>query len=525
MSLLNNLNRNKIAAIVGAAVAVLAALGFLVYSMSRPTMVPLYGELSQDDASLVVAKLQAMNKQYITDKNGQVIMVAAYDVLPLRMQLAQEGIPSDSKILGYELFDNQDIIGSSQFVNNINEIRALEGELVRTINSLAAIEQSRVHIVMPKSDYFTKSGQQSSASVFVKVKGGKKLTEAQIAGIANLVAAAVPRLSIDNVAIIDQNGKALKTPGDEEQSSSSKNIAEYKTNIENKLKLAIEDLVGKHVGVGKVQANVVAEIDFDKIIVNQEEYDPNSAVVRSQRSTSEKSTDTEMDKNVSVSTNIPSFLQKPQPTSFKESSRDDGITNYEISKTVTNKVIQWGSIKNLSVAVLVDGVYEKDKSSLKQVYVRDRTAEELSKVKQLVMAAIGVDESRGDRVEVMNLPFATNDMFDSPQEPGFKQYDAATLAQLIIILVIIVLAALLFVKPNFKKIFAKDKMSSDEIPESLQNKLASSENEKVDKGTAANRPFAERQYEELLNYFNSSAVSNMDDTIKVIRNWIFQGKQ
>ncbi len=527
MDLLKNLSKTKIALIIGSSLITLIVLGMIVFSMSKPTMVPLYGELSQEDASLVVSKLQAIGKTYTTDKSGKMIMVPISDVLPLRMQLAQDGIPTHTPILGYEIFDKSDMIGSSQFVNNINEVRALEGELVRTINSLSEIEQSRVHLVLPKSDYFSKTGGGASASVFLKIRNGKKLNDSQISGVANLVAAAVAGLNIDNVAIIDQNGKALKTPGEEEQSGNTKTISEYKSNIENKLKKAVEEIVGKYVGLGKVQANVIAEIDFDKIIINQEEYNPDSQVVRSQRNSNEKSNDTEMDKNVSVSTNIPSFLQKPQPHSLKDYQKNDEIINYEISKTVTNKVLQWGAIKQLSVAVLVDGVYDKDKNTKKEIYLRDRTPEELAKIKQLVSAAIGLDDSRGDKIEIMNLPFASNDMFEVMNEPGIQKYDMATLAQIIIVLVVIVVAALMLFKPNLKKIFNKNNMaSSNGIPENLESRLMNTNRDSDDerKIDIANQPFAEKQYEQLLKYLNESAGENIGDTVKILRNWITQNK-
>lgn len=526
MDLLKNLSKTKIAVIIGASLATLVMLGMLAFSMTRPTMVPLYGELSQEDASLVISKLNIMGKAYTSDKNGKTILVPINDVLPLRMQLAQEGVPSSSKILGYELFDKSDIMGSSQFVNSINEVRALEGELVRTINSLAEIEQSRVHLVLPKSDYFSKSGGESSASVFLKIRNGKKLNESQINGIANLVAAAVPGLSLDKVAIVDQQGKALKTPGEEEQSGNTKTISEYKTNTEARLKRAIEDLVGKYVGNGKVQANVAAEIDFDKIVINQEEYNPDSQVIRSQRSSNENSTDTEMDKNVSVSTNIPSFLQKREPSSLKDYKKSDEIVNYEVSKTITSKVLQWGAIKQLSVAVLVDGIYEKDNNTGKLNYLRDRKPEELTKIKQLVSAAIGLDESRGDKIEVMNLPFASEDVFEGESTKGELKYDLATLAQMMIVLVVILVAAIMFLKPNFKKFFTKNNMTDgNEIPQSLGVKLASEEAMGGEKAAGfEGQPFAEKQYEQLLKYLNESASENLENTVKILRNWITQNK-
>lgn len=519
LDLLKNLSKAKIVAIATATLSALILMGVLVYTMSQPKMIPLFGELSQEDSSMVIAKLQAMGKPYVADSSGRTIMVSVNDVLPLRMALAQDGIPNSSQILGYELFDKQDILGTSQFVNNINEMRALEGELVRTINSLSEIEQSRVHIVIPKSDYFSKSTAEGSASIFVKVKQGKKLSESQINGVANLVAAAVPGLSLDSIAIIDQSGKSLKTPGDNQDEGNAKNITEYKSNIEKKLKKAVEDLVGKYVGVGKVQANVTAEIDFDKIVINQEEYIPDSQVIRSERNSSEKSNDTEMDKNVSVGTNIPNFLQNPQPNNIKQYDKEDGIVNYEVSKKITNKVIQWGAITQLSIAVLVDGVYDKDKTTERAVYVRDRTVEELAKIKQLVSAAIGADDSRGDRVEVMNLQFAQEEFF-SDNISNFPQYDNATIAQIVIILLILIVAGIIFMKPKLIKVLNKAQpMSNDSIPQNLSSKLNQAITDKED---ATSKPFAEKQYDDLLKFASVSAGNNIDDTVKVIRNWILQ---
>lgn len=531
MDFLKKLSKIKIAIIAGTSLATLAVLSILIFGLAKPMMVPLFGELSQEDTSLVISKLEAMGKQYTTDKKGHTIMVAIADVLPVRMQLAQDGIPNQSKILGYEIFDKNDIIGSSQFVNNINELRALEGELMRTINSLSEIEQSRVHLVLPKSDFFSKTGPISSAAVFLKVKNGKKLNDSQINGISNLIAAAVPGLSVENIAITDQNGKALKTPGAYASADGAKSMDDYKTNIENKLKQSVESIVEKYVGVGKVQANIIAEIDFDKIVISQEEYNPNAQVERSHRTSDETSNDTEMDKNVSVATNIPNFLQKPQPNSLKEHKKHDEIINYEISKTVTNRVLQWGGIKRLSVAVLVDGVYDQDKNTHQDIYLRDRNPEELLKIKQLVSASIGLDKNRGDTVEVMNLPFASNKMFDDISEPETPQYDIATIIQLMIVLIIIIIAAIMLLKPNLIKIFNKNTnntMSDNDMPQQLKDKLFINEqqnNSGSNTVPSIDQPFSEKQYEKLLNYVNESAEENIEHTLKILRQWLQSSNQ
>ncbi len=537
MDFIKNLSKAKIAAIIGGGFLTLLFIGFMVFNITKPTMVPLYGDLSPEDVSLVTSKLQSMGKVFTADKDGKTIMVPVSDVLPLRMQLAQDGIPSSSKIAGYELFDKSDIIGTSQFVNNVNVLRALEGELVRTINSLSEVEQSRVHLVLPKTEMFSKTGPEPSASVFIKIKHGCKLSGSQINGIAHLVATAVPGLNVSNVTIIDQNGKPLKIAGSEENDSIT-TIGEYKSDIESKLKKAIESIVERHVGYGKVQANVVADIDFDKIVVNTEDYNPNSQVVRSERNTTEKDIDTQMDKNVSVSTNIPNFLQKKEPSSLKEHNRSDNVTNYEISKTITNKVIQWGALKQISVAVLVDGIYEWDKNTKRDVYKRDRTPEELNKIRQLVSAAVGIDESRGDKIEIMNLPFANENVFAADEISTLSKYDLSTLAQFAIVVVVLILAALLLLRPLTQMFIKKANISgnhenkkTDYMSQSLSeqinemNKKSQTEDDKssnTQDGYTSDRPFAEKQYEQLLRYLNDISSENIDSTIKVLRNWMIK---
>jgi flagellar M-ring protein FliF len=519
MELLKNLSKTKIAIIAGSTVASLILVGLLVFGLSKPNLVQLYGELSQEDTSLIIAKLQGLGKKFASDQDGKTILVQAEDLLQIRMQLAQEGLPSKAQIPGYELFDKNDLLGTSQFVNNLNEVRALEGELTRTINSLTEIEQSRVHLVLPKSEYFSRTGPAASASVFLKVQRNKELSNEQVRGIANLVLAAVPGLTLERISIVDQKGKTLKNHG-EAETDQSKAAKDYKSSLEAKMKKDIEDLVAKFVGYGKVQASVVAELDLDKVVISEEDYDPDRQAIRSQRNSQENSNDTEMDTNVSVSTNLPNFLQKPQPRASKNYKKEDEIINYEISKKVTNRVIEWGAIKQLSVAVLVDGLYDQDKNSKKEIYLRDRSEEELRKIKQLVAAAIGLDEARGDKLEVMNLPFVKEEFFES-SNPNQSEQDLAGLIQFFIVLAVLLGTAFFFFRPNLKKIFNKEDTNNmaNDLPKSLSSQLKEEEDKNNYK-----KPFLDKPYDELIKYVNDLTEEDPEEAAYVIRQWLQQNQ-
>jgi flagellar M-ring protein FliF len=412
MEFLKNFSPVKVMAIIAGGIAVMILLGFLTFKLATPPMSILYTNLTPDDSSLILSRLEGMGIPYHVADSGKDLLVPVNKVLMLRMTFAQEGIPRSGSLVGYEIFDKNETLGTSQFVHNVNLVRALEGELSRTIGSLTPIENARVHLVMPKKELFSKSGSEPTASVVLRMRGSQSLSKQEVAAISHLVATAVPGLKVENVTIVDNRGKPLKLGASEEGNASAitDTAADYQHNIEERYKGILEDLLEKSVGVGKIKANVTAEINFDREVVNSEVYDPEGQVVRSKKTSEETDSESESSgSETSVTTNLPGSGAGAGGATGKNKSTTNEVTNYEISKTITNKISESGRIKQLSIAILVDGLYDvkpKEEGSEEMVVnYSPRSEEELNKIKTLASSAVGIDSKRGDKLEVINMRF------------------------------------------------------------------------------------------------------------------------
>ncbi|MDA0938733.1 MAG: flagellar basal-body MS-ring/collar protein FliF [Proteobacteria bacterium] len=526
MEFLKKLNKLQLTALGGSVALVLGLLIWIVLSSSTPDMKTLYTNLSLEDSEIISSRLYSMGVRYNMSGDHKQINVPEDKMLQLRMLFAQEGLPSNGQVVGYEIFDKQDSFGTSQFVYNVNYIRALEGELARTISSLSLVSSARVHLVIPKKELFSRSSYTPSASVILKVKGGNQLSKQEILSIAHIVATAVPELSISNITIVDNKGSPLKLSTDEDNSTLFSGFGsgalEYKLGIENRMIKAVEDLLSRSMGIGKVVVNVTADMDFDKEVINSEDYDPEKQVVRSKRSTEERENDFASRKNVSVANNIPNSNQqvgRSDPTRNKE--RSDELINYDVSKTVSNKVKEYGRIERLSIAVLIDGKYIQENGV--QTY-KERTPEEIAQVKVLVASAVGFDEARGDKLEVVNLPFnQENIILEDEGIFAFIKNDPKGFAQIIIIGIIVILILLLVVRPIVMRMIsnkASDQISDSE--ESLQIGV-------TDNGDMLNTKSAQGEDErdeksndkEIAEQLNNIVSQNPEDTAAIIKGWIY----
>ncbi len=552
MDFLKNIPTNRLIIIlVGGAIA-LATIFFLVFALSKPTMVPLYSKLNAEDTNAITMRLQSMNIPYSSDQNGEKIIVPESDSLRLRMMLAQEGLPSGNNMVGYEIFDRTDLIGTSQFVNNINLVRALEGEIARTISQISAVESARVHLVLPKSELFSKSGPAPSASVMLRLKTGKELEKREVNGITHLVLKAVPNLDISNISIIDHKGRALHTDSENDSETIlNPGMLEYQLKVQSKLESIIENLLTKYVGANRVKASVTADIDFDKAVISSEDYDPNKQVVRSERSMDEEDRENQALNNVSVANNIPNAAQKKAQESIplKTHSKSDSVTNYEISKVTTNKVIQWGKVMKLSVAVIVDGVYIEDPKGRK-IY-QERSKEELTKLRNIVAAGIGIDEARGDQIDLVSLQFAQSDT--EPSTLGqFNPFDnGATTIKTITVIIALIIAGFLLLRPLISRFIPKKLQNlSPNLTPDLQQKLADANvdsqtnninfednqmteqkdsndlgrNTRVDGSSDQSKINdslgTSRKYNELLRYLRETISNDVSSAMTVVSNWI-----
>lgn len=437
---------------------------FIAARSSAPSTVLLYGGLSVSDSTSIAAKLDAANIAYRLSEDGTSVSVPQRDVAKSRMLLAQEGLPHQGS-MGYEIFDQKQSFGVTSFQQNINQLRALEGELARTIGTIGSVRNARVHLVLPQRELFSRDTQPATASVFVNVRSGALGSE-QIQAIQHLVAAAVPQLKSSRVAIIDQNGDLL-AKGEEEDGPAA-NVAsgvQLQQKYQQRAARSIEEIVGRVVGYGKVRATVTAKLNFDVVSRNSESYNPDGQVVRSTQTVSDQSTDASgAGGAVSAETNLPGLPNASASGGGQGGSstnRTEEVTNYEISKTIENIVRASGEVEKQSVAVLVDGRYEADTSVQKPADAKDdwvaprkyvpRTQEELTKITALVKSAIGYDESRGDTIEVVNMPFAEEEILSAPVDHnlimGFQKSDILSIAETLALSLVAVLIILLVLRP------------------------------------------------------------------------------
>ncbi|UAT42800.1 flagellar M-ring protein FliF [Anaplasmataceae bacterium AB001_6] len=395
--------------------AVLFFFSLFFLSSNRTNLALLY---KPSDATEIAELLYVLNKSGINyvQKEGA-IYVNSENLQTARITLAEEGLPRNGSTIGYEIFNKSEFLGTSNFAQNVNLLRALEGELSRTLSSFESIKNARVHLVLPKKELFMQSKHIPSASVTLQLYKDGDLSKKEIKAISHLVASAVPELDINNITIVGTDGRNYKlADGEEEHGSSS--MYEYKITLERQIKDSIENLGFKTVGYGKIAAEVSIDIDMKYQITDSEIYDPNQQVIRSSHVLNEEGSETSgSSANVSVQNNIPN--QSPTQQSGGDASNNrktEEMFNYEISRSI-NKISYFpGSIKNISIGILVDGEYEADADGV--IQYKPRSDEFIESFKTLVVSAVGIDYDRGDKLEIVNIKFSEDDILESG-ELGF----------------------------------------------------------------------------------------------------------
>lgn len=366
----------------------------------------LYSQLNLQDAGAVVNKLKEMKIPYNLKGDGTTILVPAAVVYDTRLRLATEGIPQGGGV-GYEVFD-QRTLGVTDFMQKLNYRRALQGELSRTIAHVAGVHSARVHLVIPEKALFREQQEKTTASVVLTLVPGRRLAPEQIRGITQLVASSVPGLDPQDVVLVDDTGQLLRQ---EERGGSalSRNEAQlrHQRDLESDLERKVQTLLEPAVGKGKVRARVSATLDFQHLERTEERFDADNPALRSQQRVKEEGSGTGFWAvgTPGVRPNVPEGTPPLAGGNDGKatSSRQSETINNELSKTVTKMVAPTGEIKKLSVAVLVDGLYQTGSRGERQ-YV-PRSAEELAKYREIVKSAVGYNETRGDRVDVADAPF------------------------------------------------------------------------------------------------------------------------
>lgn len=401
VGMLQRFGIGRLAAILGVAAGLAAVLAAVFMNLGQPKAL-LYSNLDLKEAGSITAALDQAGVKYEVKGDGSTILVPRDEVASTRLMLSSKGLPTAGSV-GYEIFDNANALGQTDFVQQLNRQRALEGELSRTILALDGITSARVHLVLPKRQLFEEENEQPSASVSIGV-GGREPTAEQVRALQNLVAGAVPNMRPDRVTVVDQHAKTLSGGETGMAAESDSRKSEVEQRIAKQVKTMIEGVVGP----GKARVNVTAELDLARVTTQEERFDPDGQVIRSESTQEENSRENEQagSGQASVAANIPGGPGGDTNTNSNTSGRTDSTTNYEISKTVTTKVEEPGTVKRLSVAVAVDGATAPGKDGKPGAYT-PRSAEEMQRIEQLVRTAVGFNQERGDQVSVINVKFPT----------------------------------------------------------------------------------------------------------------------
>jgi len=411
----------RLAAIAGVGVSI---LGFFIYLMSRvaaPQMELLYGDLDMADSKAMIEKLQTDHIQFEIRKDGTEIWVPKDRKNEMRVKLAENAMPSGGRVAGYELFDKQDALGTTSFQQNINYVRALEGELSRTIRSIDKVKVARVHLVLPQREAFARETAEPSASVILKMNGNTRLEKGQVLAIQHLVAAAVPKMKPSRISIVDDKGTLLAKGFDNDQQVAAQTGEEMRLGAEQRLQKTIEDMLERTLGPGRVRAEVAVEMDLSRAVTTEETYDPESKVIRSQVTVNEDESSSENEPpSVTVTQNLPdpNAANSSSARTSNKATKTQETVNYEITKKTKNTVREVGEIRKVSAAVLVDGVYETGADGRKTY--RERTDKEKAQIVALVKSAIGYTKNgdREDQVTVESMQFAGGEERYQAEEPG-----------------------------------------------------------------------------------------------------------
>ena len=403
LEFLQKLGPARLAAMAVVAAVTLGFFAFIALKVSQPALAPLYSELSVQDSAAIVKDLEAQAIPYELRQEGSQILVPKDRVLRLRMKLAEKGVPAGGSV-GWEIFDKADGLGTTSYVQNINHLRALEGELSRTIRAIDRVQTARVHLVIPERQVFQKEKREPTASIALKLRGA--LDPAQVRAVQHLVAAAVEGMKPSRVSVVDENGRLLASgQGEDPDGLVASSLQERTSAFEQRMESQIESIVASVVGQGRARVRVSATLDYNRVTQTSDTWDPNGQVVRSTQSKEETSSNTSGDKSVTVANQVPAGGQDQGKGGDKESSNSSEETvNYEISRTSRTEVLEAGRIKKVSVALLVDGIYASTANG--EVSYQPRPQADLDRIAALVRSAVGFDQTRGDQVEVVNLRFA-----------------------------------------------------------------------------------------------------------------------
>ena len=461
----------RIAAMGAVTIALIGFFAFLIMRVTTPQMTPLFTALSLEDSASIAKELDREGVSYELRNDGTVVMVPRDKVARLRMTLAESGLPKGGSV-GYEIFDKSDALGTTSFVQNIDNLRALEGELARTIRTLVQVQDARVHLVLPDRPLFSRDKIEPSASIVLKLRG--TLEPSQVRAIRHLVATAVSGLRPQRISIVDEQGQLLADGAGDDTTGGEIAADERQAAFEKHLREQVASIVSSVVGPGHSRVQVTADFDFNRITQTSDKFDPDGRVIRSSQTREETSASNQGNGNeVTVGNELPGANQRQPVAGGNAAPRDQSrkseeIVNYEISKTTKTEVIEGGRLNRLSVAVLVDGTYAKDDKG--NVSYQPRSKEELDQIAALVRSAIGFDQKRGDQLQVVNLRFAETPANPIVEPTGwlsmlhFTKDDIMNMIEMLVMGVLGIVVLLLVVRPLVRRIIAPEERNVAALP-------------------------------------------------------------
>jgi flagellar M-ring protein FliF len=461
VSFLRGLGASRLMAMIAVTTALIGFFAFVIMRVTTPQMTTLFTDLSIEDSSAVIKDLERQAIPFEIRNDGAVIMVPKDKVTRLRMKLAEGGLPKGGGV-GYEIFDKSDALGTTSFVQNINHLRALEGELARTIRAIDRVQAARVHLVLPERPLFSRETPEPSASIVVRVRG--TLEPQQIRAIRHLVASAVNGLKPQRVSIIDEAGQLL---ADGASGATDNAIGdERRAGFEKRMRNEVEAIVSSVVGAGRARVQLSADFDYNKITQTSDRFDPEGRVLRSSQTREESSATAENNGQVTVNNELPGnqAQNNAAPAARDQSKKTEETNNYEISRTTKTEVTEAGRVNRISVAVLVDGSYAKNEKG--EMVYQDRSKEQLDRIAALVRSAIGFDQKRGDQVEVVNLRFAEAPVVAPLAEPtglfGMLQFtkdDVMYVIELGVMMLLGLVVLFMVIRPLVKRIIASEEIA------------------------------------------------------------------
>ncbi|MFZ6817460.1 flagellar basal-body MS-ring/collar protein FliF [Undibacterium sp. Ji22W] len=532
---------------VGAAITVAVMVGIWMWSQA-PDYRVLFSNFNDRDGGAIVASLQQLNIPYKYSEGGSAILVPADQVHDVRLKLAAQGLPKGGNV-GFELMENQKL-GISQFLEQVNFQRALEGELARSIQAVSAVQTARVHLAIPKASVFIREQQKPTASVLLNLYPSRVLDQQQVSAIVHLVASSIPELSAKNVTVVDQNGNLLSDPSKQVANnnldpSQLKYVQEFQQSVVRK----VESIISPIVGLQNVRAEASADIDFSRSEQAAESYRPNSppeaSSIRSQQSSESYGKPT-------AASGVPGALsnQPPAPATAPISgaananatpttstaatgiTQKDSTVNFEVDKTIRYTQQAMGGLKRLSVAVVVNYKTEIDKSG--KTITRPLTEIEKTQITDLAREAMGFSKERGDTLNVVNSPFAAPEKVSAEDIPIWKQADilqtVKEVGKYIVGGLLLLYLFFGYLKPTLNKLTGKDAASVKKEKERLRKEEEEEEKQKAEEEEAAivnikseadaQHKHQHSSYETNMDMAKQLAASDPKIVANVIKSWV-----